>query len=357
MLRFHSLRVAEVRPEAEAAVRLALQVPPELRDEYRMRPGQHVVLRVQLDGEEVRRTYSLIGTPDDANLEIAVRVHSRGRLSRHLAQRVRAGDTLDVLPPNGSFGPRDAQPRGTYVAFASGCGITPVIAIVRSLLAADPGNRVLIFYGNRSGARTMLMEELLALKDRHLGQLSLFFLMTREPQDVDLFNGRVDAGKLRELAGRLFEPTAIREYFICGPDPMIDDIGAQLRALGVEPGRIHGERFTVAAPAPAVEAPVVAVPQEEAGVTQVAVVMDGRRRVFPMRGGETILDAAARASLDLPFSCRAGVCSTCRTKLVRGEVEMQQNYALEEWEVEQGFILACQSHAKTPELEINYDER
>jgi ring-1,2-phenylacetyl-CoA epoxidase subunit PaaE len=202
----------------------------------------------------------------------------------------------------------------------------------------------------------------MALKDRFLDRLSLHFLMSREPQDVALFNGRLDRAKLRELAGTTFRPLEVSDFFLCGPGTMIEDLGAELRALGVEGSRIHGEHFTVSGEQAAAKAAVTVAPTApapaEAGVTQVTVVIDGRRRSFPMqREGETILEAAERAGLDLPFSCRAGVCSTCRTKLVRGEVEMQQNFALEEWEVGQGFILACQSHARSDELEINYDER
>jgi ring-1,2-phenylacetyl-CoA epoxidase subunit PaaE len=358
MLKFHSLRVTDLRPEGDAAVRISLAVPEELRAEYRPRPGQHIVLRTQLGGEEVRRTYSVISTPQEPRLDIAVRVHAHGRLSKHLAEQVRPGDMIDVLPPNGSFGPREGARRGTFVAFASGCGITPVTAIVEALLTTHADNRVVLFHGNRNSARAMLLEDLLALKDRFVARLSLHFVMSREPQDIEWLNGRIDRAKVREFAGSLFDPKDVSDYFLCGPGTMIDDIGAELRSLGVDAARIHGEHFTVATLEQAPEIRPAPATQADGDMTRVNVVMDGRRRSFPMRRGEeTILDAAERAGLDLPFSCRAGVCSTCRTRLVKGEVEMMQNFALEEWEVEQGFILACQSHARTPELEINYDER
>jgi len=367
MLKFHPLQIAEIRPDAEDAVRIALDVPEALREEYRMRPGQHVVLRANVNGEELRSTYSLISRPEGTRLEIAPRLHPKARLATHLAQKARVGDTVEVLPPNGSFGPRENTPKGTFLAFAAGCGITPVFAIVRSLLEAAPGNRVQLVYGNRNVGRTMLLEELMALKDRHLGRFTISFVMSGEPQDIELFNGRIDAAKLDELGETLLDPRKAEGIFVCGPGTMIDDITAKLRALGVDAARIHSEHFrAAAAPAaasavPAPQASPAASPQVKPaadGVTQVTVVMDGRRRVFPMRKEEeTILDAAARAGLDLPFSCRAGVCSTCRTRLVRGEVRMDQNFALEEWELEQGYILACQSHAKTDELELNYDER
>ena len=384
MLTFHSLRVVDIHPEAEDAVGISLEVPAELRDVYRGLPGQHIVVKTDINDEENRRTYSLVNAPGEWPLRIVARVHSAGQMSRYLAEQLNAGDHLDVLPPNGSFTPRRAQAGGTYVAFASGCGITPVLAIARYLLAAHPGNRVMVFYGNASTARTMCLEELLALKDRYLQRLSLHFVMSREPQEVELYNGRLDAGRVRQFAQALFAPMAVTEYFVCGPGNMLDEVSTTLRELGVETERIHGEHFTLATTGgAATELPVAGgsagvarqSPLGEPGRSDIAarpgvaapvapdqcevtVLMDGRRRTFTMQmNGEVVLDAAARAGLELPFSCRAGVCSTCRTKVVKGEVEMAQNYALEEWEVEQGYVLACQSHVKTPVLELDYDEK
>jgi ring-1,2-phenylacetyl-CoA epoxidase subunit PaaE len=356
MLKFHPLQVREVRPDADDAVALTFAVPEALRAEFRSQPGQHVVARAFMNGEEVRRTYSLTSAAGELPLQIVVRSHPQGRLSRHIAS-LKEGATLDVMPPNGSFAPRTAEEGGTYVAFAAGCGITPIISIVRSLLARDTHSRVLLFYGNRGGSRAMLLEDLLDLKDRYVDRLSLHFVMSREPQEIELLNGRLDAERIRDFATRLFDAKAVREYFVCGPGTMIETIGATLRELGVEAQRIHSEHFAVAVASPAAASPEVSA-EPSAGITQVAVTMDGRRRTFTMRtGDESILDAADRAGIDLPFSCKAGVCSTCRTKLVRGEVSLKENYALEDWELEQGFILACQAHAKTPQLELDYDAK
>ncbi len=363
MRKFHPLKVLSVTPQAEDAVEIALEVPASLREEYRGAPGQHVVLAAHIGNEEVRRTYSLVNAPGEWPLRIVPRVHPQGRMSRHLAEALRAGDLLEVLPPNGSFTPRASEPGpGTYVAFAAGCGITPVLAVVRTLLATTPG-RVLVFYGNTGTARTMCLEELLALKDRHLGRLALHFLMSREPQEVALYNGHLDGARVRELAAALFEPQAVREYFVCGPGDMIDTVSATLRSLGVEAGRIHSEHFTLAttiqaAPASATPQSLPASAPALQAQAEVTILMDGRRRSFSMRlEDETVLEGAARAGIELPFSCRAGVCSTCRTKVVRGEVTMTQNYALEEWELEQGYVLACQSHIKSAPLELDYDEK
>ena len=363
MLKFHSLRVGSIAPDAEDAVAIALEVPPHLQDEYRGSAGQHVVVRAQVGAEEVRRTYSLVNAPGEWPLRIVPRVHAAGTLSRYLAEQLRAGDTLEVLPPNGSFTPRTITDSGTWVAFAAGCGITPVLSIARALLAHGR-NRVILFYGNTGSARTMCLEELLALKDRHLGRLSLHFIMSREPQEAALYNGRLDAARVRAFAAKVFAPAEVAEYFVCGPGDMIEQVSAALRALAVEPARIHAEHFTVVtagegAAAAAADAPgVAAAAAAPSDAAEVAILMDGRRRVFSMQiAGETVLEAAARAGIELPFSCRAGVCSTCRTKVVRGEVEMAQNYALEDWEVEQGYVLACQSRVKSALLELDYDEK
>ena len=360
MLKFHPLRVLALGADCEDAVTIALEVPSALEAEYRGRAGQHIVLRAELGGEEVRRTYSLLNAPGEWPLRIAPRIHTHGTMSGYLAHDLRAGDTLDVLPPNGSFTPAEPLAAGaTYVAFAAGCGITPVLSIVRTLLERSDA-RVILFYGNATAARTMCLEELQALKDRHMARLALHFLMSREPQEAALYNGRLDAPRVRELAARFFAPGTVREYFVCGPGDMIDEVSRALAGLGVEPARVHGEHFTTAGLAPA----PVAAPEPAAAVApasaeaQVSVRMDGRRRTFTMKmDGETVLDAAARAGIELPFSCRAGVCSTCRTKVVSGEVEMAQNYALEDWELEQGYVLACQSRVKSATLELDYDEK
>ena len=366
MLKFHTLRVLEISPEADA-VAISLEVPLALRGEYRGSAGQHVVVRAQVEGKELRRTYSLVNAPGEWPLRIVPRLHALGSMSRYLAEALRAGDQLDVLPPNGSFTPREpALAGGTYVAFAAGCGITPVLSVARTLLAQGAA-RFILFYGNTSTGRAMCLEELLSLKDRYLERLSLHFLMSREPQEVELYNGRLDSARVREFAAKLFRPQEVREYFVCGPGDMIERLGATLHELGVEAGRVHAEHFTVATAAGegarrGVDArgegatPPRAAPGKD--VAEVTILMDGRRRAFSMSmNDETVLDAAARAGIELPFSCRAGVCSTCRTKVVRGEVEMAQNYALEDWELEQGYVLACQSRVKTSSLELDYDEK
>ena len=238
----------------------------------------------------------------------------------------------------------------TYVALSAGAGLSALLPLIATRLVDEPACHILVFFGNYNDRSDAHLEELLALKDCNLERLAVHFIMEREPEEGELLNGRLDAQKLRACAAQLFDACAVQQYFMTGPASFVAELHDELHRLGVEPARIVAGNFALT-PAAAV-APAVA-----AGVTQVDIVMDGRRKSFTMQTGtESILDAAARAGIDLPFSCRAGVCSTCRTKLVRGEVELMQNYALEDWELAQGFILACQAHAKTAELEITYDE-
>jgi ring-1,2-phenylacetyl-CoA epoxidase subunit PaaE len=239
-----------------------------------------------------------------------------------------------------------------YVVFAVERGIAPLLPIVETLLSRDNTSQVQLFYGNQNRERAEYAEALLALKDRYLDRFALHFLMSDEPQEVEWLNGAVDAAKLEALAGKLFDPRSVRQFLVCGPQAMSAQVSGALNKLGVGADHIRVEPYTTG-----VEGVAQAERAAAPGMTEVAVIMDGRRRTFTMRtNDDTVLEAAAEAGIDLPFSCKAGVCSTCRTKLVRGRVELAQNYALEDWELEQGFILACQAHAKTPELEITYDE-
>jgi ring-1,2-phenylacetyl-CoA epoxidase subunit PaaE len=370
VLRFHPLTLTSRTLAAEDAVRLTLAVPKELCDAYAHAPGQHVALRVSLDGREERRTYSIVSPPGASELTLGVRVQAGGAMSRYLAEQLRIGDAIDVLTPNGSFHPAAtaaSEPaRRRCVAFAAGSGISPVLGIAASVLASEPESRFQLFYGNTGIGRTMFVDDVMALKDRYLRRFSVHFLMSREPQELDVFNGRLDAAKVRELAHGAFDPAGIDEYFLCGPGTMIDDIRAELARLGAR-GRVHVEHFTplgeaappagaTAMPAPA---PVVAPRRLTAAdaLATVTVVVDGRRRSFPVTAAdEVVLDAAARAGIDLPYSCRAGVCSTCRAKLLRGTVTLDNNVALEDWELEAGYILCCQARPTSPELEITYDE-
>jgi ring-1,2-phenylacetyl-CoA epoxidase subunit PaaE len=358
VLKFHPLAITGHRAVADDAFALTFGLPEALRADFRFRAGQHVALRALIDGQEERRTYSIVNAEGAADLTIGVRVQDGGRMSKHLERHARVGDVLEVMTPNGSFHAHDEPARaGRYAAFAAGSGITPVLSIAATALERDPGSRFQLYYGNTSTARTMFLEEVLALKDRFLPRFSVCFVMSREPQEVEWFNGRIDAAKIREFARHDLAVAGIDEFFICGPGTMAATVQSVLQELGAR-GRVHVEHFAAAAPAATVPArvPGAAAPSGAEGAT-ITVVMDGRRRKFTMpMNGEVILDAAGRAGLDLPFSCRAGVCSTCRAKLVSGSAEMEHNVALEDWEVEAGYILCCQARPTSAALEISYDE-
>ena len=365
MLSFHPLQLLERSECGEEALCLTFAVPAALRADYRFTAGQHVAVRAQLDGRELRRTYSIVDAEGAAVLRLAVRIHPRGAMSGFLADQLKVGDSLDVMTPGGSFVlPEPAGAGRAVAAFVAGSGITPVLSIVSTLLAREPASRVLLFYGNRNSARTMLLEDIQALKNRYLDRFAVFFVMSQEPQDVELLNGRLDASKLRALAAGVFDAAGIDQYLLCGPGTMNEDLGASLRALGVAAARIHKEHFAVAeagsgagAGAAPTQAARPAAAPAAAAAAQITVRMGGRRRAFTMQmHGDSILEAAASAGIELPYSCRAGVCSTCRTKLISGKVEMAQNYALEDWEIDAGFVLCCQSRPLTPEIEISYDE-
>jgi len=359
VLTFHPLELTRRRPIAEDAMCLELRPQPSLREAFRFEAGQHLPVRAAIGGRELRRTYSIISAAG-GSLRIGVRV--QGEMSRYLASGLRIGGFLDAMEPTGRFRPTlDPTRAKSYLALAAGSGITPVLSIVATILAAEPASRVVLCYANRSAARTMFLDELLGLKDRHIERLVVHFLMSREPQDVEMFNGRLDAPKLRALAAGEFDPRTFDEFFVCGPGSMVRDLSSTLKELGAG-GKIHIERFSVDASAAAGAAPPGAraasgTPVATTAETEVAVSMDGRRRSFRMSRGERILDAAEAAGLSLPFSCRSGVCSTCRAKLVDGTVAMDRNQALEEWEVRAGFVLCCQARPTSPRIEISYDEK
>ena len=364
MLTFHPLKVADVHPEGSDALCISFEVPDTLREAYRFLPGQHVGVRAQIGGQEVRRTYSICSAADDPHLRIGVRVHDNGSMSQYLASQLRAGDSVDVLTPTGRFfaEPQPTTER-TYCAFAAGSGITPILGIVTNLLASEPNSRFMVFYSNRTTSTIMFAEELLALKDRYPTRLSLYFLLSREPQDVDLFNGRLDQEKVTLLSKEVFDPLHTDAFFLCGPGNMIDSVRDTLVGLGVDAGRIHTERFVSDMPAGTAHVAASAAPTKlqqavAKEVAQITITMDGRQRTFAMLDDDpTVLDAAERVGMELPYSCRGGVCSTCRCKVTKGTVEMEVNYALEPWEVEEGFVLCCQARPTSDEIEITYDER
>ena len=364
MRRFHRLTVESIAPEGEDAMRISLQVPPELREQFGFLPGQHLPLQVVLDGRKIRRTYSICSVPGQWPLEIGVRVQPGGLFSEYVKSRLSPGSTLESMPPFGQFHLRydeamdvkSAAARDNFrVAFAAGSGITPILSIMRTTLGNEPGSRFLLFYGNRRQRTTMFIEELYALKNRYPERLQLNFIFSREDQEFPLMSGRLDGPKVREL-WQSFVHRIPDEAFVCGPGTMTETVSAVLAELGMDPSVVHVERYGVprrgtgAAPEPAAA-------RDADHLARVTVIMDGHEKTFDMSAASTnIVDAAAERGLELPYSCKAGVCATCRTWLREGRVRMHANYGLEPWEVEKGFVLACQSVPLTDTVVLDYDK-
>jgi len=352
--RFHPLRIREVRRETPECVSLAFDVPAGLAAEYRFVQGQHLNLRATLDGEEVRRSYSICSGTDDGELRVAIKRVPGGRFSAWANERLAAGDTIDVMTPEGRFHtPLDAGQARHYVAFVAGSGITPVLSLVRTTLAREPHSRFTLVYGNRRLAATMFHEALWELKDRYMARFALYNVFSREEQEAEILNGRIDAAKARAFLDALIPVDDIDEAFVCGPASMIDEVEGALLAAGMPRNHVHVERFGVPGAAAALP-----VDDTEAAEARVTLVVDGVRREIDFhRGQHSILDAGRAAGIDLPFSCKGGMCSTCRARLLEGEVKMAKNYALEPHEVAAGFVLTCQSYPLTGRVVISFDDR
>lgn len=352
MRKFHSLTVSEKRNETADSVRICLQVPQDLQREFEFLPGQHLPIQIEVDGRPVRRTYSICSTPGRGPLEFGIRIQPGGVFSQFVADNVRVGDELQVMPPFGQFHARlDQGNQKTYLAFAAGSGITPIISIIRSTLEQEPGSRFLLFYGNRRQNTTMFIDDLYALKNRFPERLQLYFLFTREEQEFPIFSGRLDGEKTSQLVKTFCNGLNPDEAFICGPDTMIESVQASLEDIGIARDAIHVERYG----APRKKAAAAAATASEHDCT-VTVIMDGHKKTFAMASeGMAIVDAAAEQGIELPFSCKGGVCATCRTHVRDGEVRMDTNYGLEPWEVEEGYVLACQGHPLSDKVTLDYD--
>ncbi len=353
--RFHQLRVSDIHQETPGAVSLRFAVPAELAAAYRFEPGQYLTLRATIDGADIRCSYSICSAPDDGTLRVAVRQVDGGLFSTWINTQLKTGDTLDVMTPTGRFGLGSIPGNGRlHVGIAAGSGITPILSIIQGVLAREPDSNFSLFYGSRSVDDILFREELEDLKDRNLGRLSVFHVLSREQQDIAILNGHIDDEKLRLLLGHVVPAEAVDHAFICGPAAMIDPAEATLRDIGIAQDRIHVERFVSAFDGVPHKPTVINV---EAPASCVAsIIVDGKRRDAPVAEGEAILDAALRAGIDLPFACKGGMCSTCRAKIVEGKVAMELNYSLEPWELEQGFVLTCQAKPTTSHVVVDFDQ-
>ncbi len=353
---FHPLTVAAVEPVAQDAVALSFKVPAELRETFRYEAGQHLTLRTWVGGVEVRRTYSICAPPSSGELRIGVRRVPGGVLSEHIFEVVRPGVELEVMEPAGRFTlPFDRAAERSYVALAAGSGITPILGLAAEALAAEPRSEVSIFYGNRTVETAMFLDDLADLKDRHPSRLQVLHVFSRQRQRAELNNGRLDGSKIRLLVERLLvDPRRVAAFMLCGPFPMIQEARATLTALGVPEERIRAELFFVE-DEPPVRSAEEQLAMAQPGQALVRARLNGREVQFPMQRTDKIVDALAAVRPDAPFSCKGGVCGTCRARLVEGRVAMDHTYALEEADRSEGYVLTCQSHPLTDFVLVDYD--
>lgn len=352
---FHPLEVVGLDRDTDDAVALTLAPPAGSKEAFAFLAGQHVTLRTTIDGEDVRRNYSICARPGEP-LRVAIKRVRGGRFSGWATRDLAVGSTIEAMAPHGGF-TWAFQPsaRGTYIGIAGGSGITPILSLVKTCLAVEPESRFTLLYGNRSSSSIMFLEELADLKNRNLSRLQVYHFLTAESDDVELFNGRIDTARMERVLTQLIDPASIDAAFICGPGAMMDSVEAALRSAGVPAERVLAERFTAGARSAADVERDHALEQRAAGL-MMQVTLDGRRRMveFDARMG-SILENARAAGMQAPFACKAGVCATCRARLVAGNVEMKVNYGLSDEEVARGYVLTCQAVPLTEGVVLDYD--
>lgn len=358
---FHTLTIAAVQKETSECISVLFQVPEALRETYRFKQGQNITLKTIINGEEVRRSYSICSSPFDNELQVAIKAVATGRFSSWANNQLKAGDVVEVLPPTGRFFTElNPAHKKHYLAFAAGSGITPILSIIKTTLAFEPNSRFTLIYGNRNRASVIFKEQLEGLKNRYMHRFTLHHILSREKTDAPVNHGRINAEKCDQLE-KLVPFSRMDEVFICGPESMIFSVKEWLEAKGLDKKKIHFELFTTPATGNAqslANTTAAGILPDAGKSSSITVRLDGIAFDFPLAyDGPSILDAALQQGADLPYACKGGVCATCRAKLVEGEVAMDINYALEPEEIEQGYILTCQSHPRTHKVTVDFDAR
>lgn len=358
MTKFYPVTVADVRRETRDAIVLTLDVPDEHKDAFRFSPGQYLTLRATIDGDEVRRSYSICATPMEGRLRVGIKRIAGGAFSSWASDQLAPGHVIEAMPPMGNFSvPLDGARKRHFVGFAAGSGITPLLSIVKTVLVAEPQSSFTLFYGNRASSSIMFREELEDLKNEHLERFSLIHILSREQQDIDLFNGRLTKEKCDQLLDRWIDASSIDTAFICGPQDMMLGIAQSLEEHGLDKRRIKFELFATATPNRRQRKPEEAASEDRRNLCEATIVIDGRARTLSFeKGTASVLDAATADGLELPYACKGGVCSTCRAMLVEGEVDMDANFALEDYEIARGYILTCQSYPVSDRILVDFDK-
>lgn len=358
MARFHPLEVTDIRKDTRDAVVVTLKPREEDAAAFDFTQGQYLTFRREFDGEELRRSYSICAGKDEGVLRVGIKRVDGGAFSTWANESLKAGEAIEAMPPMGRFHtaiePEEAK---TYLGFAGGSGITPLLSIIKTVLKREPKSRFTLVYANRQVSSIMFREELEDLKNTYLGRFSVLHVLETEAQDIELFTGRVDAEKMTALFKSWIDPKSVDTAFICGPEPMMLAIAGALREHGLTDAQIKFELFASGQPGRAKTRVVSKEALDSTEATEATVTLDGTTRSFKMpKQGQSVLDAAIAADLDAPYSCKAGVCSTCRAKVLEGEVEMHTNHALEDYEVRAGYVLTCQCFPLTEKLVISYDQ-
>lgn len=352
---FHTLRVADVRRETDDAVSVTFDVPIDLADTYRYLPGQHVTLKAMIDGQDVRRSYSICANAATGALRVGIKRLPGGAFSTFATEKLQPGDEIDVMPPVGEFTitPDPAAGRH-YGAIVAGSGITPVLSLVSTVLELEPQSRFTVVFGNRGAATIMFLEELEGLKDRYPDRLHLIHVLSRESTAVPLFSGRIDAEKLEQLFATVVDADTVDDWYLCGPYEMVQTTHAVLRDRGVAEEHLHDELFFAGPIDPSLLPPE---PDEAEGTVALSFTLEGRESSVRMRPETSILDAALIVRRELPYSCKGGMCASCKARVVEGAVTMDKNYALVEADLAAGYVLTCQSHPTTDRIVVDFDQR
>lgn len=362
MIHFHSLQVQKIQRETHDCVSITFHIPGELKDVFQFKQGQSLTVRTTMNGKELRRNYSICSSPFDNELKVAVKKAEGGIFSTYANEELKAGDHIDVMPPVGKFYTAlDATQKKNYVAFAAGSGITPILSIIKTTLLTEPQSSFTLVYGNRNKASIIFKEDLEALKDKFINRFRIYHILSREKTDADINYGRINKSKCELLFSKLIDLGKSDEFFLCGPEEMIFSVRDFLLENGVLKNKIHFELFTIPGqgkkPSQWLSGRNQKSEINESGLkAKVSVKLDGIMFDFDLLyHGQSILDAALNEGADLPFACKGGVCTTCRARLVEGEVEMDVNWGLEQDEIDKGFVLTCQSHPKTSTVMVDFD--
>jgi ring-1,2-phenylacetyl-CoA epoxidase subunit PaaE len=356
-LHFHRLTIKEVRKETAECVSLLFEIPDTLQDSFQFTQGQNVVLKTTINGQEVRRNYSICSSPLDHELRVAIKKIKGGVFSSFANESLQAGNSLEVMPPTGKFyAPLNPAHQKNYLALAAGSGITPLLSIIKTTLATESNSSFTLVYGNRTRHSIIFFEQLEALKNQYMNRFQLIHVLSREKTDSSLNFGRIGQDKLAELA-KLIPYQQLDDVFLCGPREMIDTAMDFLQQQGLDKKKIHAELFN--AGAGSITTGTKTRAEKSSVKSQISILLDGRQLEIeiPLNSNATILDAALEQGADLPFACKGGMCCTCKAKLVEGEVSMDIHWGLEEEEIEQGFILTCQSHPKTEKIVVDFDSK